>query len=81
MQETVDAYIISGGRSVRFKQDKSLYEFNGKPLIGHVYDAIKPLFRNISIIADDTVKYRFLGIDTHPDIIPGLGPLGGSTPL
>ncbi|PKL39842.1 MAG: molybdenum cofactor guanylyltransferase [Spirochaetae bacterium HGW-Spirochaetae-1] len=71
------AYIIAGGRSSRFGRDKSLYEFNGKPMIMHVYDALSPVFQEISIIADEGDKYSIPGVKVYPDIIPGLGPIGG----
>jgi molybdopterin-guanine dinucleotide biosynthesis protein A len=77
MIDTIDAYIIAGGKSIRFKRDKSLYEFNGKQLIKHVVDAISPLFKTVSIISNDTEKFSFLDLNTMPDIIPDLGPIGG----
>jgi len=75
--QTVKAYIIAGGKSSRFKQDKTIFEFRGKPLIQHVFDTIGPLFDSVSIISNETDKFDFLGTDTYPDIVPDLGPLGG----
>ena len=69
--------IIAGGRSGRFGADKSVYVFNGKPLISHVYDAVHPVLDEIIIAANDPEKFAFLGLKVIPDIIPGLGPLGG----
>jgi molybdopterin-guanine dinucleotide biosynthesis protein A len=77
MIDSIDAYIIAGGKSLRFKRDKSLYEFNGKPLIKHVVDAISPVFKSVSIISNDTDKFSFLDLPVAPDIIPELGPIGG----
>lgn len=77
MIDSIDAYIIAGGKSIRFRRDKSLYEFNGKPLIKHVADVIKPVFKSVSIISNDLNKFSFLGLNTMPDIIPDLGPIGG----
>ena len=73
----ISAFILAGGKSKRFKQDKSLYPYEGKPLIQHVYDMIEPVFSKVCIIADDGDKYNFLNADIHPDIIPGLGAIGG----
>ena len=75
--KNLSAYIIAGGKSSRFKQDKGMYPYNGKPMIQHVFEAIKPAIDDIIIVADDTDKYSFTGAQTIPDIIPGLGPLGG----
>ena len=69
--------IVAGGRSGRFGSDKSLYEFNGKKMIQHVFDAVSPIFDDMVIIANDAEKFRFLGVEVIPDIIPGLGPIGG----
>ncbi len=77
MIDTINAYIIAGGKSIRFRRDKSLYEFNGKPLIKHVVDAVSPVFKSVSVISNDTEKFSFLGLNTIPDIIPDLGPIGG----
>lgn len=73
----ISAFIIAGGKSKRFGQDKSMYLFEDKPLIRHVFDALAPVFPKISIIADDTDKYNFPDVKAYPDIIPALGPIGG----
>ncbi len=75
--EVIKCCIIAGGRSGRFGSDKSLHVFEGKPLIQHTYDAVRPVFDDIFIIAPDTEKFSFLEAETIPDIIPGLGPIGG----
>ena len=69
--------IIAGGRSGRFGTDKSVHLFNGKALVQHVYDAVSPVLDEIFIAANDPEKFDFLGLKVVPDIIPGLGPLGG----
>lgn len=74
---TIEAFILAGGKSSRFGSDKTVFMFNGKPLIQHVIDSLQPLFSSITIIANDSSKYSFIAIPVFPDIIPGLGPLGG----
>lgn len=69
--------IIAGGKSGRFGSDKSLYSYEGKTLIQHVFSAISPVFNDVVIIANDSGKFSFLGLPVIPDIIPGLGPIGG----
>lgn len=44
------AIILAGGFSSRFGQDKSILELNGKPLIKHVVDAVKPVVDEIIIV-------------------------------
>lgn len=77
MSSKITAYIIAGGLSSRFKQDKGLYSYEGKPMITHVYDSVKTVIDDIVIVANDVEKYSFLQTEVVPDIIPGLGPVGG----
>jgi molybdopterin-guanine dinucleotide biosynthesis protein A len=77
MTENIKCCIIAGGKSGRFGSDKSLHEFNGKKMISHTYDAVKKLFDEIYIIASEGEKFSFLDAKIIPDIIPGLGPIGG----
>ena len=73
----ISAYITAGGSSSRFKQDKSLYEYLGKPLIQHVYDVVSIIFPNVRVIANDATKYSFLNTEVIPDLVNGFGPKGG----
>ncbi len=73
----ISAFIIAGGKSSRFGQDKSLFPYQGKPLIEHVIEAIRPVIERISIIGGGAERFTFLGIPCRGDIIPGLGPIGG----
>jgi molybdopterin-guanine dinucleotide biosynthesis protein A len=75
--ENIKCCIIAGGKSGRFGSDKSLHIYEGKPLISHTYDAVKPVFDEIYIIAPGGEKFSFLDAKIIPDIIPGLGPIGG----
>jgi len=75
--ENIKCCIIAGGTSGRFGSDKSLHVFDGKPMIKHTYDAVKPVFDEIYIIAPGGEKFSFLDAKIIPDIIPGLGPIGG----
>ncbi len=75
-QDKVIGFINAGGKSKRFGQDKSLYIFEDKPMIQHVYEALEPVFTNISILGDKN-KYNFMDIKVYEDIIPDLGPIGG----
>ncbi len=75
--ENIKCCIIAGGTSGRFGSDKSLHVFNGKPMIQHTYDAVKPVFNEVYIIAPGGEKFSFLDAVIIPDIIPALGPIGG----
>jgi len=73
----ITAYITAGGSSLRFKEDKSLFLYRGKALIQHVYDTLGALFPKVCIIANDGGKYAFLTDSVIPDLVQGLGPMGG----
>lgn len=71
------AYITAGGKSLRFKKDKSLYIYQGKPLVQHAYDILRTIFPHVFVIANDSSKYSFLKTEIIPDLVKGFGPKGG----
>ncbi len=73
----ISAYIIAGGRSSRFGEDKALFHYRGKTLIEHVAEAIRPVMEQITIIGGGAKRFAFLGFPCRDDLISGLGPLGG----
>lgn len=63
--------------SRRMGTDKATVSFNGRPLIEHVYDVVRPIFREILIISN---RHRgFPGIDAPvvADVLPLQTPLVG----
>ncbi|TAL39038.1 MAG: molybdenum cofactor guanylyltransferase [Spirochaetes bacterium] len=75
--EGVTAYIVAGGKSSRFGRDKSLYPYEGKPLIEHVIGTLSLVFDRIVIVADESAKFAYLGLECIPDAVPAHGPIGG----
>jgi molybdopterin-guanine dinucleotide biosynthesis protein A len=73
----ISAYIIAGGRSKRFGQDKALYPYQGRPLIEYAIETAKRAFGRVAIVADRADRFSFPDIPCHPDLVPGLGPIGG----
>lgn len=71
------AVILAGGQSRRMGQDKSLLDVSGLPLIARIADQLQPRFCEVLVSANDSAKYRFLGLPIIPDPEPGLGPLAG----
>ncbi len=74
----ISTIILAGGKSKRLGQDKKSLKITGNNLFlwQHIAQIAAPLSSEILIIANP------LEINTHeynviPDIIPGLGPLGG----
>ncbi|MCW4007081.1 MAG: molybdenum cofactor guanylyltransferase [Candidatus Bathyarchaeota archaeon] len=44
------AIVLAGGASSRFGQDKGVLELNGKPLIKHVVDKVRPIVDEIIVV-------------------------------
>jgi molybdenum cofactor guanylyltransferase len=65
--------ILAGGQSRRFGSDKALALVEGKPLLAHVADALRPQCAQLVVAGRD-----WPGIESIADVPePGLGPLGG----
>ncbi len=75
--DSINAFIIAGGRSRRFGRDKALFPVDGVPLIQRVLSVLGEIFEEISIIADDYGRFSDLGVPCHADMVKGWGPLGG----
>jgi molybdopterin-guanine dinucleotide biosynthesis protein A len=58
-------------------RDKALLDFLGQPLIQRVLHRVSHLSHNIFVTANHPERYHFLDIPILPDIIPGIGALGG----
>ena len=69
----ITCVILSGGKSSRMGEDKSLLPFStSKTLIQYQYDRLKPYFRNIYISSKvdkfDFLEKNFLILDENKDI-------------
>jgi molybdenum cofactor guanylyltransferase len=71
------AIILAGGQSRRMGRDKALIEFQGKPLIAHVIDALHELTSDVVVIANRSELYGPFGARVVADYDPPCGPLGG----
>ncbi len=77
MSISVSAYILAGGMSRRFGEDKALYDYQGKPLIQHVLDHLAPCFSSIHIITKDPRAFASLGYPVIRDLMEQQTPLVG----
>ena len=75
--EKVPVYILAGGNSRRFGEDKARAVLDGLPLITRVAQCFAPVASSITVVADRAGKYRDLGLRAIGDLAPGLGPMGG----
>jgi len=72
----VRGYVLAGGGSTRFGQDKALAEIDGKPMLTRMCELLKGATSTVHVVAAPS-KYASLGIEAVADRWPGEGPLGG----
>ncbi len=77
MYSDVTGIILSGGKSTRMGQNKSLLSLNGKTVIERVVDLMKEVFENVIMITNTPDEYEFLNIPLYKDIYEYKGPLAG----
>jgi molybdenum cofactor guanylyltransferase len=75
--KNVSVFILAGGKSTRFKKDKTLFPYKGKPLIEYVIEAVKPFSKNVSIVADDCARFEYLQLPCYTDMVKNAGSFGG----
>jgi molybdopterin-guanine dinucleotide biosynthesis protein A len=69
--------ILAGGGSSRMGTNKAVLPFGGARVIETLLRALRPLFSEIAIVANDPAPYADLGVPVWRDRIPGKGALGG----
>jgi molybdopterin-guanine dinucleotide biosynthesis protein A len=70
--------ILAGGKSKRFRQDKTLLKLDGAGLlIESIVARCRGLFDEILIMSNQENKFGIEGTTEVSDIFPGLGPIGG----
>ena len=73
---SVNGYIFAGGKSSRMSEDKGLVLFNGKPMIAHVIEQLKPAVQKIIIVSNNKTYEQF-GLEVINDLVTDIGPAGG----
>jgi molybdopterin-guanine dinucleotide biosynthesis protein A/nucleoside-triphosphatase THEP1 len=71
------AIIMAGGSNSRIGCDKALLPINGRPMIEHIYNQLRPYFKQIIISAGGPDKFSFLDARVVRDRVAGQGPLMG----
>jgi len=70
--------ILAGGKSSRLGGgNKALLEFDGITFIQRIHQTLSSVFSNTIIISNEIADYGIDNIVVYPDIIMGIGPLGG----
>ena len=71
------AIVLAGGESLRMGQDKGFIEFEGKRLIDRTLDTLRPIFKEVFIIAKKRELFSSFALPVYSDIFPNSGPMGG----
>jgi len=71
-----NGYVMAGGGSTRFGEDKARALFAGKPMLLRMYDLLRGVAGTVRVVAPRG-RYEDLGLQTIEDLWPGEGPLGG----
>ena len=69
--------IQAGGESRRMGSDKALLPFLGQPLVLRLLSRLAWIADEVLVTSNQPENYRFLGLSPIPDLLPGLGALGG----
>lgn len=72
----INGYVLAGGKSTRMGTDKGLVDWNGKPLIQHVTDALMHSVSKVFVVTGNPAYSQF-GYPLIADLIPEAGPAGG----
>ena len=70
-------YVLAGGASARFGQDKALLRLAGKPALGRMLEVLGESGVREMIVVGEKSRYGHLGSRCIKDKWPGEGPLGG----
>ncbi|HYK40556.1 MAG TPA: molybdenum cofactor guanylyltransferase, partial [Candidatus Eremiobacteraceae bacterium] len=73
----VIGYVLAGGASSRFGQDKALAELGGKTVLERMLELLKGSGVREAIVVGSKAKYGTFGARCLSDEWPGEGPLGG----
>lgn len=70
-------YVLAGGASSRFGEDKAFARLAGVPMLEHTIDLLRRVTGEAIIVGGSREKLRGFDVDAIPDRWPGEGPLGG----
>ena len=76
-QTKIPAYILAGGDSKRFGENKALFEFEGMSLIERMLKLIRPLVSSVNIVTKNEMDYQNLDVNILVDDHKLQTPLAG----
>ena len=77
MYKDITGIILSGGKSTRMGENKSLLKLGDKTVIEHTLQLMQSLFSEVILITNSPDEYQFLNIPMFEDIYRYRGPLAG----
>jgi molybdopterin-guanine dinucleotide biosynthesis protein A len=69
--------VLAGGENRRYGGHKALEALGDKRIIDRVIDAVSAAVDDVTLVANDAELYGDIGLDVRPDLVRGLGVLGG----
>ncbi|WP_029552266.1 molybdenum cofactor guanylyltransferase [Thermocrinis jamiesonii] len=74
----IECYVLAGGQSRRFGEDKTLFHIDGVPCIQRVTQEARKVCDKVFVVSKDTNKYGFLqGVELIKDVSERQLPLVG----
>ena len=77
VKSDIPAYILAGGDSIRFGENKALYIYRGMPLIMHLINSVEPLVSSLNIVSKSKSDFSDLNIPVLEDSLNIQTPLAG----
>ena len=72
----ITGFVLTGGKSSRLGVEKGLMLFDRKPLVQHVLETLSVVVGEVFISANNP-DYKQFSKPIIPDIVQGIGPMGG----
>ena len=73
----MECFILAGGQSRRFGEDKLLFKIRGIKTIERVIGSAREVCSKIYVVAKDRKKFRDLGVEVVEDVLPDQAPIVG----
>lgn len=74
----MNAILLAGGKSSRFKKNKAIAKYNGERLIERISKLLNKHFDQVYLVVDSKEKYSFIkNCQIIEDVIPNKGPVAG----
>jgi len=77
MRSDVLGVVLAGGQSLRYGSDKAFAMLGGVSLVRRAARALEPATARVVLVANQIEKHEAAGLPVRPDLVRGVGPLGG----